>query len=211
MNVGKIRGFLLQKPKPARVEVTVDGEPQDVELGRSYAKTAETIHALDPESVRCFNAAGTLLRAMTEEASDSRRSDAAEIPEGLKGDPGALMLTHFANLLHRAYEHSTEIAFGKMVEVFDIMGARSESIEQRLERSEAQNRRLINEQVDAELERAEEIAEGKADGGGLGEQMLGSLLSGMNLQQQATATQTRPPAKTNGKHTNGKHQPKGEA
>jgi hypothetical protein len=199
----KIRGFLLQKPKPHAVRVVVDGEEQDVELGRSYAKTAESIAALEPESIRCYNAGGSLLRAMNTDEAETHRSEAAAIPEGLKADPQALMLTHFANLLHRAYEHSTEIAFTKMVEVFDVMGARSESIESRLARAEAENKRLVNDVIDSEFERAEEIAERKGEGDGLGEQMLGAFLGGkVNLTP-------RPPAKTNGAGKNGagKHPP----
>lgn len=201
MNSTKIRGFLIQKPKPHMVRVTVDDEQQEVQLGRSFAKTAETIAALGPDRVECFNSTGVLLRAMSADSEDARRSDAADIPEGLKGDREALMLTHFGNLLHRAYQFSAEIAFTKMVEVFDINNQRAESIEARLERTEAYNRRLINDQIDTEFERAEEIAERKGEGGELGEQMLGAMLSGLNGKQHA---QPRPPAKTNGKHTNGK-------
>lgn len=202
MNVSKIRGFLIQKPKPHTVRVVIDDDEQEVQLGRSYAKTAETIAAMDPQKVQCFNAAGVLLRAISDDQEDAQRSDAAEIPEGLKGDREALMLTHFGNLLHRAYQFSAEIAFTKMVEVFDINNQRAEAIEQRLERTEAYNRKLINDQIDSEFDRAEEIAERKSEGGELGEQMLGAMLSGMNGRTAAP----RPPAKTNGagKHTNGK-------
>lgn len=198
MNVSKIRGFLIQKPKPHKVVVTLDDDEQEVQLGRSYAKTAETIEAMAPDKIQCFNASGVLLRAMSADSEEATRSDAAEVPEVLKADPQAAMLSHFANLLHRAYQFSAEIAFTKMVEVFDINNQRAESIEQRLERTEAYNRRLINEQIDSEFERAEEIAERKGEGGELGEQMLGAMLSGMHSKAP------RPPVKTNGKHTNGK-------
>jgi len=203
MNASKIRGFLIQKPKPAKVRVTVDDETQDIALGRSYAKTADTIAALKPDLIECFSAEGALLRAMDADTPEARRSDAAAIPAGLETDPNALMLVHFSNQIHRAYEHATEIAFAKMVEVFDIMSARSESIEARLERSEAQNRKLINEQIDSEFERAEEIAD-RNENGELGEQMLGAMLSGLNSKGGGAV---KPPVKTNGagKHTtNGK-------
>lgn len=198
MTPQKIRGFLIMKPKPHVVRVTVDDEVREVALGRSYAKTADTIAALDADLIECLDKDGKLLRALDTESPDARRSEAATIPAGLEADPNALMLVHFSNQIHRAYEHATEIAFTKMVEVFDIMSARSESIEQRLERSESQNRRLLLEQVDAELDRAEEIAEGKGKDG-LGEQMFGAFLSG-KMGAAGAAPQPRPPAKTNGAH-----------
>ena len=180
MNTGRIRGFLLQLPKPAMVRVTGDGEPQELKPGRSYSKLAETILALAPELIECLDSDGKVLRATRMEGAEQRRSDAAEIPEQLKSDPTALMLTHFANLLHRAYEHSTEVAFTRLVELTDRMNDRSEGIEQRLERQEATNRKLLQDQVDDALDRAEEAAAKAAEGepGGLGEQLLGSFLGG---------------------------------
>lgn len=206
MTPQKIRGFLIMKPKPHVVRVTVDDELQEVALGRSYAKTAETIAALDPDLIECLDKDGKLLRALDTESPDARRSDAAPVPPGLEADPQALMLVHFSNQIHRAYEHATEIAFAKMVEVFDIMSARSESIEQRLERSESMNRRLLNEQVEMELDRAEEIADQKGKDG-LGEQMFGAFLSGKMGAAGAAAPTPRPPAKTNGSHKNGAGKP----
>lgn len=194
MNAQRIRGWLLQLPKPHRVRVTGDGEPQLLSPGRSYSKLADTIVALSPDLVECLDKEMNVIRAMKLDTEEARRSDAAELPDGLKADPQAMMLTHFANLLHRAYEHSTEIAFSKMVELVDKMNDRSDSIEQRLERTEAANRRLLQDAVDAEIERAHEQATQHAGEGDLGQQLLGGFMSGaMNGKAQ--------PAKpaTNGK------------
>ncbi len=194
MNVGKIRGFLLQLPKPSLVRLTRDdgGEPQDIKPGKSYAKAAETIAALQPDLIECLDASGGVIRAQRTDTVEAQRSDAAAIPAGLAADPQALMLTHFANLLHRAYEHSTEIAFTRLVDLTERMGDRAEQIEQRLERAEATNRRLLQEQIDDAFERAAEQAEQatqQASNGALGEQLLGSFLGG---------TQMKPPVRTNG-------------
>jgi len=181
MNVQRIRGFLISVPKPSTVRITGEGEPQELKPGKSYAKLAETICALEPSLIECLDTDGKVLRAMRTDTAESQRSDAAAIPAGLASDPNALMLTHFANLLHRAYEHSTEVAFSKMVELADKMNDRSESIEQRLERTEAHNRRLLQEQVDEAFARAEEAAEkakDEAGGGELVQQMLGGFMSG---------------------------------
>jgi len=195
---GKIRGFLLQQPKPASVRVTGEGEPQELRPGRSYVKCAETIAALDGQLLECLDSAGNLLRAMRLNDEEAARSEAAPIPVGLNADPHALMLTHFANLLHRAYEHSTEIAFVKMVEAFDKMNDRSESIEQRLERAEAHNRRMVIEQAEEAVELAREQAEVAVAGGG------GDLLSQMAASY--LQAQSQKPSVVNQKNGNGKGQ-----
>ncbi len=191
MNVGRIRGFLLQLPKPALVRISGDGEPQELKPGKSYAKLADTIAALTPDLIECLDGDGKVLRAVRVTAAEGQRSDAAALPTGLETDPSALMLTHFANLLHRAYEHSTEIAFTRLVELTERMNDRAESIEQRLERAELANRRLLQDQVDAAFERAEEVAEKTADGGGdLVNQLAGAFMSGQMQRSTAVAPKT---------------------
>lgn len=187
MNLGKLRGFLLQMPRPALVKVIGDGEPQELKPGRSFAKLAETIAAIGAQLVECYDSDGKLLRAARLDDAEAHRSDAASIPAGLAADPQALLLSHFANLLHRAYEHSTEIAFTRLVELTERMNDRAEAIEQRLERSESSNRRLLQEQVDDAFARAEEVAASAAANGGgsdLIQQMAGAFLGGMGRPQK---------------------------
>lgn len=200
----KIRGFLLQLPKPALVRVTTgEGETEELKPnGRTYQKLATSIEALDPQLIQCFDSDGKLLRAMRCDDSEARRSDAAAVPAALVSDPETARLTHFANLLHRAYEHSTEVAFTKLAEIVDRMNERSESIEQRLERAEAHNRRLINDQIQDAFDRAAEMAEQaqQQEGSGFEQQMQSAFMSGL-LTKQPAAT-----AKPNGANgaSNGK-------
>lgn len=199
----KIRGFLLQQPKPVKVRITggaAGDEGQELSLGRNFTKASETILALEPDVIEALDKDGKLLRAKRTADADAQRSEAAPIPEGLKNDPNALMLTHFADLLHRAYQHSTEIAFTKVVELQERINERSASIEARLERTEARNRQLMQDQVDDAFERAQELAERRAEGeDGFVENMassfLASKLGGLGLGGA--------PANANGK-TNGK-------
>lgn len=193
-DVARIRGFLIQHPKPALIRVTADGECQELKPHKSYQRCAETVAALDPEKIELYDSSRQLLRAMSLDDENAQRSAAADIPAGIAADPHALMITHFANLLHRAYEHSTEIAFGKLVDLTERLNERSEAVEQRLERAEAQYRRLANDQIEAALDRAEE-AQAQQGKDGLGEQLLGSFLGG-----------ARQPKAAEQKATNGKGQ-----
>lgn len=192
----RIRGFLLQSPKPQLVRIsTNDGEPHELKPGRSYAKCADTIAALDVELIECLDDTGKLLRALRMSTAEAMRSDAATTPKGLEADPQALMLTHFANLIHRAYEHSTEIAFSKMVELVERIGDRSEAIEARLERAEAAHRNAVNQQIDDAFDRAEEAAEKTAEGGG---DLLQNLAQGFLSGQMQSAAKPAAPARPNG-------------
>lgn len=178
MSVAKIRGFLLQKPKPSLVRVTGDGEPQELKIGRSYSKLAETIDALEVDLLEALDSDGKVVRAIRLSSADAARSDPAPIPTVLAQDPHAAMLSLFADLIHRAYAHSTEIAFSKMVEMTERLSNHSESIESRLAATESQLRRTNTELLNNELDRIEELKEKLSEGGehGLGEQMLTSFL-----------------------------------
>lgn len=185
MNVSRIRGFLLKQPKPAELRLTIDGETELVKPGKSWAKTAETVLALGPELIECLDASGGIIRAMRTDTPEARRSDAAEPPAVIAADPHAAMLTHFANLLHRAYEHSTETAFAKMVELVERQGDRSDAIEQRLERAESLARRLQAEQIEDAYAHAAELAAQaqNGEGGDLLQNLAGAFLSGQQLRK----------------------------
>lgn len=176
----KIRGFLLQKPKPANVRVTGDGEPEVISVGRSYSRLAETIDALNVDLVECLDANGKVLRALRLSSSEPSRSDAPSLPAVLAQDPHAAMLTHFGSLLADAYRHSTEVAFTKMVEVTDSHRSYTEQLEGRLAQLESALRRSNKDLLDAELDRLEELKEKATEGeaGGLGEQLVSSFLAG---------------------------------
>ena len=198
MNLSRIRGFLLQLPKPHKIRVSAgDAEPQEIKPARSYARTAESIEALGVDLVECLDKDGVVLRALRLSEPEGHRSDAADIPKGIEIDPQALMLTHFANLLHRAYEHSTEIAFTRLVELAERLSAHSESIEARLAHTESALRRERDDRLEDAYERAREaINKGEGASDPLVQQIMGSFLAG---QVQA---QPPPPAR-NGK-ANGK-------
>lgn len=194
MNANRIRGFLLKHPKPAVVRcTTADGDTQQMSPSKSFARTAESIHAIGADLIECLDKDGALIRALRLTASDAH-SDAPPIPAGIEADPSALLLSHFASLLHRAYEHSTDVAFTKMVELVERLGDRSESIESRLERQEALNRRMAQEQIDDALDRAEESAKQQGSGD-LVQELAGAFLSG---QMSKPAPLAQPNGKSNG-------------
>jgi hypothetical protein len=191
-----IRNFLICQPAPTTIRMTSSsGEVQEMKPGRkSRSKLAETIAATDTTLLECLDADGLLLRAMRVEETDQARSVAAPIAQGLQQDPETLRVTHFANLLHRAYEHATDIAFAKLIELVERMDARTESIEARLERTEAHYRREQQERIDDLWDRAEEKETQAASGENLMNAFMGSAAQGM-----AAASQNGSGGQSNGK------------
>jgi len=95
-------------------------------------------------------------------------------------------MAHFANLIHRAYEHATDVAFGKMVELVERMDGRSQAIEERLERAEAGMRREQRERIDDMWDRVAEAAE-RAESGDAKEQILTTLAQSVIAKSNGAA------------------------
>lgn len=200
MNPGTIRSFLLRHPKPAKLRVhTTDDRCEEMDVtGRKYASVAESVHALGPELLECLDKNGKLIRALRTEQGQRTSSAVAETPELLAADPETARLTHFANLLHRAYEHSQEVAFTKLVEMFDRVNERSESVETRLERVETQYRRSLRDQIENEYDHAEEVAELVKSGASddqLQRELFGTFLQGFHAQRQQNGAAKKPNGK----------------
>lgn len=200
-----IRKFLLQQPRAAVIRLS-RGEDETSDLvvskSQSWSKVAASVHAIQPTLIELLDAKGQVIRALRPE-EELTRSDAAPIPAALASDPETVRLTHFADLLHRAYEHSTEIAFQKLLELVELLGQRADAIESRLERAEVAYRRAMQNQLDDAFGRAEELAElanSDSEEGATKDQVLGALLTRMMAQHPGPGPGVRkPPNNGNGR------------
>lgn len=142
------RNFMMRAPRPARVQVIAGEDVRDIDIGEGtiWADLAETVAALDPDRLELFDREGQLLRA------DKRKSPArgagVTLPAALHQDPNAALLMLFANLLHRAYEHSTGVAFDKFVEILSLQTEISRDANRRLERLEARHAETLRENLE---------------------------------------------------------------
>src|SRR5687768_4132416 len=109
----KIRSFLVSTPRPAKVVVrTAEDDVHEIgpaKGGVSWSGIARSIVALNPKTIEVFNEAGKLERA-TRCDEDEKPAPDVVIPPALSSDPETARLTHFANLLFRAQQFSTEVA-----------------------------------------------------------------------------------------------------
>lgn len=191
LDVGKVRGFILQIPKPITVRISsTDGATDELKVGRqSFMRMAETICAVDPELVECLDKEGALIRAMRpEELVVVEPPRDTELPDELKGDKVSAQLNHFANLLSQAYRHSTDVAFNKLVDLVERGEARYDAMERRLDRAENETREALRDQIDAEMKRVEESALGKdgAPNEGQALEMLQAMMGGISQGKTVT-------------------------
>lgn len=173
-----VRHWCMKRPRPDGIRLTfADG--QDKYLPRtneqSWQEIADTVCALEPTLIEAVKSDGTVIRAMKTEdvGKEDRARDNARVPvpSALHSDPETARLCYMADLLHRAYQHSTDVAFEKVTSAYDTgfarlidlverIGERSDAIERRLERAETNYRREVNERLEEALERAQEQGEG---------------------------------------------------
>lgn len=135
-DAAQFRSFLLRAPKPASLKAYVKDEVHEfaVDDGFNFARMAETLDALGCDRVECYDAEGMLTRAEKPRRRPANMS--AGMKDLLSGDPEAARIAHFADLLHRAYEQSTQLAFEKLVEMFQLQSTQMQQMTQRIERAE---------------------------------------------------------------------------
>jgi len=156
MDIPELRGWLLRQPRPTTVKVvTLDDQHHEVSIdpGVSWMALAQSIHALSPDRIEAYDKDGKVLRAvrpLEATAGPEHIGTAAPLVLPPGSDPQAVLLLHFADLLAGAYRHSTEVAFERLVGLFEAVNARSESLERSLDTTHKLLRRAYQEQIDAE-------------------------------------------------------------
>jgi hypothetical protein len=160
MNAKDIRNWCLVQPRPKKIRATMPDDTQQeigapTRSGQSWAQVAQTLDALQPVMLEAFDETGQLLRAKRDDQDDADDGGTEQhqfkVPTNIT-DPETVRMTHFSNLLANAYRFATETAFGKLAEMFERLDNRSISIEQRLERQEASQRRERQQALDSQWE-----------------------------------------------------------
>lgn len=216
MDAKQIRAWLLQAPKPDGVRTTTaDGEVQDLAITKtgSWMGLAETIAAVRPELVEALDAKGTLLRALrplehepgTEASRSSSRTPAA-VPLATD-DAETRRFLAVAEIVKDAYRHATDVAFERLVSLFEAVNRRSESLEHSLEATHKMLKRAWEDQVEAQADAASARVEAEADPLNA---MVGAFVQGQAAAKAAETAATRATAAvapTNGKANGAKSAP----
>lgn len=116
------RSFFLRAPKPAMVRAVLpDNVTHDFEVSEqepNFMGLAKTFESLEPIRAECYDAQGVLIRA-EKPANAPKRSTV--MPGILNQDVEAARLMMFADLLAKAYENTTQVAFEKLLEVVRLV------------------------------------------------------------------------------------------
>lgn len=204
MTAAQIRTFLLGAPKPERLRLTcADEEAHDIEVPRnvSWKKFAESIAALRPELIEAYDGEGKILRAVRPNeveaaepaaaapSSSTATSSSSSRTASANPDPILAVLDRFGVLLADAYRHANEVAFNRMVDLFEAVNRRSEALEKSLDSTHKLLRRAWQDELEAQTAAAEANAQAAGD-------PLGQVVSAFVQGQVAGAAAPKP----NGAH-----------
>lgn len=171
--------WLKRRPRPAHLTVKLaNGETREIALGnvRSWAQVAETVLSLEPTHVEALGPEKNLLRATrieTEDFGDDRGvAPSPSLPPSRVGvprsaaasDPETARFQVYAELLARAYEHSTGTAFNKFVELYEASNQRFAEQNALISHLNEQIKGLTTELADLASERAEQSQAGGLEG-----------------------------------------------
>jgi hypothetical protein len=171
MTAEQLRSWLLQAPKPDALRVTcADEQIHDLQVAKnvSWRQLAETVAALRPELIEALGEKGVILRAVRpseqpdDSASSSKARAAAPMPTGPQ-DPETARFFVVANIVAEAYRHATDVAFERLVSLFEAVNRRSEALEHSLESTHKMLKRALEDQVEAERDAAAAQASADAD------------------------------------------------
>lgn len=194
MNVDKIRAWLMLQARPKSVRVSSEGAtPQVIPIaeGTAWINLAQSVAALQPELVEALDAQGATIRAMRPaELDDDDEKEAEPDEAGILAlqDPESVRLITFARLIADAYRHSTDVAFDKMIALFEASTQRSESLERALELTQKILTKAASDQLAVQIEQAA----GGTGQASLFEQVVGAFLSG-KMQGEAAKVVPTPP------------------
>jgi hypothetical protein len=190
MTPKQIRTWLMANPRPVSIRVKpADGSETrivDVSPGVTWSALADSVHALDPELLEALDGEGKISRvARPEEEPDEGEAEtteqtqvAANVSAAVaNADAETQRLLVFGQLLAQAYRHSTDVAFERMVALFEACNRRSETLERSLDAMTRLLNRAVREQYDAASTALANVPE---EGG------LGGLISAF-LQGKAKA------------------------
>jgi hypothetical protein len=165
-----LRGFLMRHPRPATIRVQLlDGTDRTVTVDPKipWVQLAAYVADLEPESIECLDPEGTVLRGTHyEHLDDSSDDDDGLLPAPMAAttarvqlpeDPEGKRLVLFAQLLADAYRHTTDVAFDKMIGLFEQVNKRYEHTEKVVDRLYRTVERLTEQRIAAAQKEEDEF------------------------------------------------------
>ena len=202
----------MRNPRPTKIRITVGQDVSEMEIGQrvSWARVAESLFALDAELLQALDAKGNLVRACKPQEPGELDEEDDELGGGastLASSPVVAVDAEtqrwvlFAQLLSSGYKDAqaqaglrTEVAFNRMIDLFEAVAASNEAKERALDSNRKTIDKLQSEALKQALQRAS--AAGDDERGGLVDQIIERFMGGVNFAEGETET---PPPAPNGK------------
>jgi len=197
MSAVQIRKFLLRNPRPAslRMKTADDVQLMIIPPAPHWAEIAESVDALAPELIEMLDSGGKIIRAVKSDSFDDsaidEKTERAKTASKITFDAETERFNLFAHLIAEAYKHSTEIAFGKMVDLFQSVVAISDSKEKALETLYKMLRHAYEENAELAID-AESKKDPLTD-------LVGAFMGGQAQAAVDIPLDKRPPAPAPGK------------
>lgn len=153
----------MRHPRPATIKVQgLDGESRSISVDPKlpWIQVAQYISSLDPEAIECVDAEGRILRGIpyadledAEEQEETTLATVSPTPQlaarmAAPSDPQSAQLVLFAQLLADAYRHTTDVAFDKMISLFEQVNKRYETTEKTVDRLHRTVERLTEQRIE---------------------------------------------------------------
>ena len=189
-----VRQFIMRHPRPVAIKVERhDGEAKLIHVDPKvpWTQTASYICELEPTFVECLDGEGKVLRGTDFESLDDGAVDVVGAPAStpipaparlpLPNDPQSATLVLFAQLIADGYRHSTDVAFDRMLDLFEMVARRGEAVERSLANVHKILERLTMNRIES-LENAENVSH---DDPGLFGAIVQNFAAGAAQAQQA--------------------------
>lgn len=189
----------MRHPRPATVRVQLlDGTSRTIAVDPkvSWVQLAAYVGDLEPQTIECLDAEGTVLRGTPfdhlDDAEDEDGLELAPVSHHSAAtaklidapDAQSRQLMFFGQLLADAYRHTTDVAFDKMIGLFEQVNKRYEHTEKALDRMHKIVERLTEQRVTAKEDE---------DGFGLAE-LASAFQNGQAQHAHQAESHQRPPA-----------------
>lgn len=195
-----LRSWLMSAPRPTAVRLHLtDGAVHELACNQPWARLGESCAAMDAVTIYALDAQGKLLRVakvadiadeleqLEEGPGSSSSSSSSSTGQATiqKDDSRAMLavLDRFGTLLANAYQHATDTAFQKMVDVVTLQSNANVAMQRELMNARVEVRRLERDIIDEAIDKAEAAGDGD-----IMRQFVGAYFSGQaeRFAQQAT-------------------------
>lgn len=141
MDAEAVEAWVKKKPRPKILRLVTGDTTREIKVhpGQTWRPIVESLLDMEPDRIEALDADGGLLRAVSAENETVASPPTAQgskrtvLSATAVHDPESQRFILFAQLLAEAYRHANEVAFARMVDLFEAVNDRHETTERLVE------------------------------------------------------------------------------